>query len=220
MDSSKKPHSSWHFGRRSKAELQIKSRKPEKHSTAASTGSLGVPSDSSTSTMTPVASTQAAPTVSSTPAPKAMALAVSGSTKTNLGKAARGSAWDEAYAQLRIEQPDFTKYELMLFSSVDQGSPLTEHEVEVMEGEKRHQKLVEVVNAQEQAVMDSQWKVQLGGKELVVREQVRRIASAVIWAKDAIDAAVQNEPHAALAWAGVSILLPVCPVFLLHMDKQ
>jgi hypothetical protein len=58
-------------------------------------------------------------------------------------------------------------------------------------------------------VEDSQWKLQLGGNSVVVREQVDRVAKVLIVTKDFISSAVAAEPHAALAWAGVCVLLPV-----------
>lgn len=58
-------------------------------------------------------------------------------------------------------------------------------------------------------VEDSQWTLQLGDNSVVVREQVDRVAKVLIVTKDFISSAVSAEPHAALAWAGVCVLLPV-----------
>lgn len=49
----------------------------------------------------------------------------------------------------------------------------------------------------------------IGGKSLHVREQGDKIIKFVLWSKDAIGPAVTCEPHAALAYVGVSLLLPV-----------
>lgn len=46
-------------------------------------------------------------------------------------------------------------------------------------------------------------------KEIEVRKQYDCIVGSVIWAKDFITQAVSLDPHAALAWAGVCIVLPV-----------
>lgn len=48
-------------------------------------------------------------------------------------------------------------------------------------------------------------------KEVVIdiQEQVDRIVKGIICAKDFIGATLSNEPHAALAWAGVCVVLPV-----------
>lgn len=45
--------------------------------------------------------------------------------------------------------------------------------------------------------------------QIVLRDQVKRIVSAVIFAKDFIASAVSTDPHLSLAWAGVSLFLPL-----------
>jgi hypothetical protein len=62
----------------------------------------------------------------------------------------------------------------------------------------REERLVALVSKKLQAVETS-----------FVRDQVDRVAKVVIAAKDFIASAVSAEPHAALAWAGVCVLLPV-----------
>jgi N-terminal domain of NWD NACHT-NTPase len=49
----------------------------------------------------------------------------------------------------------------------------------------------------------------MGEKKYIVKEQVDKIISAITAAKEFITTAASLEPHAALAWAGVSVLLPV-----------
>ena len=46
--------------------------------------------------------------------------------------------------------------------------------------------------------------------DIDVGEQVDRIVKGIICAKDFIGSIVSNEPHAAIAWAGVCVMLPVC----------
>ncbi|KAF6833672.1 Vegetative incompatibility protein HET-E-1-like protein 7 [Colletotrichum plurivorum] len=46
------------------------------------------------------------------------------------------------------------------------------------------------------------------GKTIVVREVVRKVIKAVTTFKDVVSAAISGEPHAALAWAGVMVILP------------
>ena len=52
--------------------------------------------------------------------------------------------------------------------------------------------------------------------DIDVGEQVNRIVKGIICAKDFIGSIVSNEPHAAIAWAGVCVILPVrtCKVSL------
>jgi hypothetical protein len=74
---------------------------------------------------------------------------------------------------------------------------------------EREEQLRNLLDLKLQALKDSRFKFTIGQKEVIVREQVNKIVSAVIYAKESIGPAISAEPHAALAWARVSILLPV-----------
>jgi len=52
-------------------------------------------------------------------------------------------------------------------------------------------------------------KITVGGEEVIVKEQVRKIVYAIISAKKFVGSVVSTEPHAALAWAGVLVVLSV-----------
>ena len=54
-----------------------------------------------------------------------------------------------------------------------------------------------------------QWKVSLLGKDVKIREQTEKLAKFLLWADPVVKNAVSTQPYAALAWAGVSLLLPV-----------
>ena len=49
----------------------------------------------------------------------------------------------------------------------------------------------------------------VSGKEVVVRKQIRKVVHTILSAKDLIGPTISAEPHAALAWAGVLVVLPV-----------
>lgn len=66
-----------------------------------------------------------------------------------------------------------------------------------------------LVNHRLRDIQSSQLKLTVGGKEIVVREKIRSAIHAVLSVKDFITTAVSSEPHAALAWAGVLVLLSV-----------
>lgn len=51
--------------------------------------------------------------------------------------------------------------------------------------------------------------VRLGEEPIKVREQGEKVIKFIIWSNGFISAAVSAQPYAALAWSGVSILLPV-----------
>lgn len=54
-----------------------------------------------------------------------------------------------------------------------------------------------------------QWRVSLLGKDVKIREQTEKLAKFLLWADPIVKSAVSTQPYAALAWAGVSLLLPV-----------
>ncbi|CAG7957345.1 unnamed protein product [Penicillium nalgiovense] len=54
-----------------------------------------------------------------------------------------------------------------------------------------------------------QWRVSLLGKDVKIREQTEKLAKFLLWADPIVKSAVSTQPYAALAWAGVSLLLPL-----------
>lgn len=54
-----------------------------------------------------------------------------------------------------------------------------------------------------------QWRVSLLGKDVKIREQAERLSKFLIWSDVIVKDAVSAQPYAALAWSGVSLLLPV-----------
>jgi len=54
-----------------------------------------------------------------------------------------------------------------------------------------------------------QFVINLAGTSIKIREYGESIAKFVIWSEGVVSTAVSTQPYAALAWAGVSILLPV-----------
>ena len=54
-----------------------------------------------------------------------------------------------------------------------------------------------------------QWQVSLLGKQVKIREQSEKLAKFLLWSSPIVQSAVSTQPYAALAWSGVSLLLPV-----------
>ncbi|PQE04266.1 ankyrin repeat protein [Rutstroemia sp. NJR-2017a BVV2] len=54
-----------------------------------------------------------------------------------------------------------------------------------------------------------QWRVSLLGKDIKTREQAERLVKFLLWSDPIVKSAVSVQPYAALAWSGVSLLLPV-----------
>jgi ankyrin repeat domain-containing protein 50 len=117
--------------------------------------------------------------------------------------------WDLAYELLKNDKEKrqlIETYEKIL-SEESKGSPLVAYDV--ASTRDREQQMSRIVQEKFQAVQDARWKFEVFSKEIEVRKQFDRAVGAVIWAKDLITPAVSSEPHTALAWAGVCLILPV-----------
>jgi hypothetical protein len=51
--------------------------------------------------------------------------------------------------------------------------------------------------------------ISIGNRKFVVRDQVRKIVKVVDTFKSVVAAAISSEPHAAIAWAGFMVIIPV-----------
>jgi N-terminal domain of NWD NACHT-NTPase len=58
-------------------------------------------------------------------------------------------------------------------------------------------------------VQNGRLKIALCGKEFAIQGQVNKVVQRITCARGFIGQAVSSEPHATLAWAEVSLLLPV-----------
>lgn len=74
---------------------------------------------------------------------------------------------------------------------------------------QREEQLRDLVRFKLEKNESSAWSFKIGSKDIVLRDQADKIAKAVLFVKGFVDSALTSEPHAALAWAGVCILLPV-----------
>lgn len=57
---------------------------------------------------------------------------------------------------------------------------------------------------------EKQWIIKLAGKSIRVREYGERVTKFVLWSKDIVSSALSSQPNMALAWTGITLLLPVC----------
>jgi N-terminal domain of NWD NACHT-NTPase len=74
---------------------------------------------------------------------------------------------------------------------------------------KREEQMSALVQKKLQIMDSKRWRIQLGNKSIGVSEQIDKVITIVLFAKDFVSSAVSADPHAALAWAGVCVLLPV-----------
>jgi hypothetical protein len=112
--------------------------------------------------------------------------------------------WKEAYEKLCKEEPELIE----AFEKDLQQSPATQHQGAAS--------LSQIVQDKITNIERSRWKVTVAGKEVTGHDKVLRIVEAIVSVKEAITAAVATEPHAALAWAGILLLLNVRkkPIYL------
>jgi hypothetical protein len=70
-----------------------------------------------------------------------------------------------------------------------------------LDSEQREEYLATQIEKRPHIIQEQEWST--------AADVYRKIVKTVLFAKDFVGQAVSNEPHAALAWAGVSMLLPV-----------
>ena len=115
--------------------------------------------------------------------------------------------WDRVYHSLREDKSTrklLDSYERVLFSELG-AKP---RDGNIGELEKRED-LSALINKRLQEIDKARWKFTLGSQTIELKAQVDRIVKAVLFAKDAVSSALISEPHVALAWAGVCVILPV-----------
>ena len=104
--------------------------------------------------------------------------------------------WSQAYSALKAREPDITlAYEHYLTS--DRGSS------------KPAERMEEIIHRLYNGRRMDQLKINLGGKSFRIREIGENVINFIWESKDFVASIACIEPHAAIAWAGVSQLLPV-----------
>lgn len=108
--------------------------------------------------------------------------------------------WLQAYEALELREPDLVAaYKRLLAPTItDSADPSLSPEI-----------IETIINSNLQDREADQWVINLGKKSVKVREQGEKIIKFILWSKDIVSEALSAQPYAALAWSGVSILLPV-----------
>jgi hypothetical protein len=110
--------------------------------------------------------------------------------------------WRDAYEQLQKEDEKLIKgYEEALLQNWQPGDDALKNDGD------HNTRLCGIVKRRLQEIEDSRLKLTVAGKEIVVKDQARRAIEAILSVKDLVTTAVTSEPHAALAWAGILLLL-------------
>lgn len=119
-----------------------------------------------------------------------------------------GALWNEAYEQLREEDEQLiVAFEKdLLAQGKERPGGNDNHDVLDDSHETQLQHLVERRLAD---IQQTRMQFTVGGRDIIVKDQARRVIHAILSVKDFISSAVSSEPHAALAWAGILVLLNV-----------
>ncbi|GLA34938.1 hypothetical protein AnigIFM63309_009123 [Aspergillus niger] len=113
--------------------------------------------------------------------------------------------WKKAYSDLQNKNPDLlAQYEKILLSNAELDDPNNENQRDNIDIDPR---LETCVKRCFEAIEKLRCKIRIGGKEIEVKKQVRRVVGGILSVKDIITAAVSAEPHVSIAWAGVLFLL-------------
>ena len=108
--------------------------------------------------------------------------------------------WLQAYEALELREPDLVAaYKRLLAPTIiNSADPSLSPEL-----------IETIINSKSQDREADQWVINLGKKSVKVREQGEKVIKFILWSKDIVSEALSAQPYAALAWSGVSILLPV-----------
>ena len=118
--------------------------------------------------------------------------------------------WDRAQKLLRKDKRNkhlLIVYERILVSELNLvASPVAfvdwgSHE--------RSRQVSDLIAEKLRVIEDTRWRFHLGKETVEVKAQVDKVVKTVIWAQGFVSSALSAEPHSALAWAGVSLLLPL-----------
>lgn len=123
-----------------------------------------------------------------------------GTTASNLAKK---DYWQLALDELKTDK-DFPE---RVLAAVQQAA--------TQGGSNLSEQLLIATERSRKALLERQWKIAMGNKEIVIREQLEKILKAVQVFKDlGSTAAIIDPVHAGLPWAGLCLLMEVCSLQL------
>ena len=113
--------------------------------------------------------------------------------------------WDEAYEALRETDIKIVeRYEETVVRIDQEGADLGP-----VGSVARQEQLSAFITRRLDSIEKDRKIFVVAGHKIVLQEQVNRVVRIIMFAKDFVSSAVNAEPHAALAWTGVCMLLPV-----------
>ena len=118
--------------------------------------------------------------------------------------------WDRAHKFLREDKSNsqlLIAYESILASELNTtGSPVASAD---WGSREKSTQVSDLIAKKLEVIEDTRWRLHLGQQTVELKAQVNKIVKTVIWAQGFVSSAVSADPHSALAWAGVSLLLPL-----------
>jgi hypothetical protein len=116
--------------------------------------------------------------------------------------------WDEAYIDLRDKDNKLIEnYEAALLKEKLTG---TVSSFNAPSSETRiKDKMARVWKEKMEEIQKTTWKLKFGSHEAAVKDLAKPVISTVKWADEYVSSALSTNPYASIAWAGVSLLLPV-----------
>lgn len=70
-----------------------------------------------------------------------------------------------------------------------------------------------IVNKLQADREQGQWKLTIYDHDVKIRSQVEKLLKLLAWSDPIVKSAISTQPYAALAWSGVSLIIPVSPYF-------
>ena len=113
-----------------------------------------------------------------------------------------GDLWEHAYRALEARNQDLVKdYKSSLAALNNSQTDCAQTSLPDL--------INSIVRKRLQTDEENQLVIHLGEKPVNVRQKGEKVIKFILWSNSFISAAVSAQPYAALAWSGVSILLPV-----------
>ncbi len=113
--------------------------------------------------------------------------------------------WDEAYKTLQgVNCKLVEQYEESIIRTDKEDAHLAP-----VGSFARQEQLSAVITRRLESIEKDQKSFTMAGRRVILQEQLDKVIRIIMFAKDFVSSAVILEPHTALAWAGVCVLLPV-----------
>jgi hypothetical protein len=123
--------------------------------------------------------------------------------------------WNEAYEELRVKEESLIKeYETRLRGSVQGLVASTTGSI------GREELMKTIVDKKLGEYQNGKLKIKAFGGEVAVKDMIKPVVGIVKWADTYISSAISANPIASVAWAGVTVFLPVSVVVSMSQDLK